>query len=345
MDLGTFTLFSNPPWRTDAQTVDEEFEQLVLADELGFDEVWLAEHNARRYGIVGDVVLMAAAVATATRRIRIGTAVTRLPLHHPLHLAENLALVDLLSGGRLDWGVGKGYDPLEFSTYGVPFEEREERWAETFAAVRQVWATGRTAIDGRFHTAPDAEYYPAPSRPGGPPVSIMCSRSDSTVVWAAERLFPVVLGQGPSWDDVAHKLDLYRETAAAAGHADDAIAATVARSWQLKQVHVADTTAAARAEYRDAFMWYYALKNNRIMFGYPAEEHPWEWFLEHRSVILGSPEDVVADLTDYRERTGMPNVICWFNCGGQPREQVARGMRLFAEEVAPALRRAPAGAT
>ena len=338
MKFGTFTLFSNPPWRSDPQTVEEEFDQLVGADELGFDEVWLAEHNARRYGVVGDVAVVAAALARATSRIRIGTAVTRLPLHHPLHLAENLALVDLLSGGRLDWGVGKGYDPLEFSTYGVPFEEREERWMETFDAVRHIWRTGRTGFEGRFHRIPDAEYYPAPSRPEGPPISIMCSRSDSTVVWAAERLFPVVLGQGPDWDDVRHKLELYRETAAAAGYGAEDIDRTMANCWQLKQVHVAETGAAARAEYRDAFMWYYEIKNNRIMFGYPAEEKPYEYFLEHKSVILGAPDEVAADLRSYRSYTGMPNVICWFNCGGQPRHQVRRAMELFSQDVMPELR-------
>ena len=170
----------------------------------------------------------------------------------------------------------------------------------------------------------------------------MCSRSDPTIVWAAERLFPVVLGQGPDWDDVRHKLELYRRTATDAGHRAEDVDATLARSWQLKQVHVADTTAAAEAEYRDAFMWYYEIKNNRIMFGYPAEDKPYEYYLEHKSVILGSPDDVAADLEAYRAHTGMPNVICWFNCGGQPRDQVHRAMKTFSETVMPALADAPA---
>jgi alkanesulfonate monooxygenase SsuD/methylene tetrahydromethanopterin reductase-like flavin-dependent oxidoreductase (luciferase family) len=336
--FGTFHLFSVAPWTNPADAIDHEFEQMVLADQLGYDELWLAEHNARRYGIVGSTQLSAAALARATTRIRIGTAVTRLPLHHPLHLAEDLAFVDNLSGGRLDWGVGKGYDPLEFSTYGVPFEEREERWQETFQAVCKIWETGRTGHEGRFYTIPDEELFPLPSQRPIPPIYLMVSRSDSSVIWGAERLYPMVLGQGPEWDDAKHKMELYGETASKAGHSTADIQNALSRCWQLKQVHIAETAVQAESEYQEGLLWYFSIRDNRVMFGFSREQKPYEYYLQHRSVIVGTPAKVLEDFQEYREYTGIQNVIPWFNCGGQPQQQVIRALRTFAEEVMPKLK-------
>ena len=127
MKFGTFHLYSKPDWMTDHDVIHSEFEQALWAEEFGFESVWIAEHSARVYGIVGAAQVPMAAIAARTEKIRIGTAVTRTALHHPLHVAEDLAYVDVISNGRLDWGIGKGYDPLEFSTYGVDYEERDER--------------------------------------------------------------------------------------------------------------------------------------------------------------------------------------------------------------------------
>lgn len=337
MKFGQFHLFSEPPWTNSRDAVANEMEQVVLADRLGFHEAWLAEHNARRYGIVGSCHLTAAALAAVTTQIRLGTAVTRLPLHHPLHLAEDLALVDILSRGRLDWGVGKGYDPLEFETYGVPFDEREERWEDTFDAVRQIWASGRIGYSGRFTSIPDGELYPKPFQTGGPPIYRMVSRSDSSVVWAAERLYPIIIGQGPDWEDVRHKMELYGETAANAGFKDAEIRDALGRCWQLKQMHIADTSEQAEREYKDGLMWYFDIRDNRTMFGFPRDPQPYEYYLSHRSVLVGSPRKVLDDLQEYREFTGVNNVICWFNCGGQPQAQVLNAMTSFAADIMPTL--------
>lgn len=337
MKFGTFHLYSIPPWTNDYDVVSQQFEQIKKAEEIGLSEVWLAEHNARRYGLVGNALLTASAIASATRNIRIATAVTRLPLHNPVHLAEDLAYVDILSSGRLDWGIGKGYDPLEFATYGVPFDEREERWQDTFDAVLEIWSTGRTGAQSKFADLGDAELFPHPLQRPVLPIYVMVSRSDSSVVWAAENLYPVVLGQGPDWDDVKHKLDLYAETASSAGFDDESVKDALSKCWQLKQVHVASTTERAVDEYRDALMWYFEMKNNRIMFGYPADARPYEYYLAHKSVILGSSDKVTNDLGEYVEYTGMQNVISWFNCGHQPHPQVLGALDRFGTEVLPHL--------
>jgi len=318
--------------------IENEINQVASEEACGFDTVWVGEHNARRYGIVGNVLITVAALARLTERIRIGTAVVRLPLHHPLHIAEDLAYLDTLTRGRLDFGVGKGYDPLEFATYGVPFDQREERWQEVFSTVLQIWETGRTEHKGRFYEGADAEFFPALLQRPALPVYVMVSRSDSSVVWAAEHLYPMHLGQGPSWDDVKHKMDLYAETARSAGYADEDIADALRRCWQLKQMHVSTTTERAVAEYEDGLMWYFAEKNNRIMFGYSPDPQPYESYRDHQSVVLGSSERVIDELGRYTEHTGIENVTCWFNCGSQPQGQVLSALSQFASEVAPALR-------
>ncbi len=338
MNFGTFHLYSQPPWLSDADVVRQELEQARWDEELGFDEAWLAEHNARVYGIVGSLQVTAAALAATTKRIRIGAAVTRLPLHHPLHTAEDLALIDVLSGGRFDFGIGKGYDPLEFKTYGVPFEERDGHWEEALEIVLRAWRDGRIAHEGKYWTIPETEVFPKPLQRPHPPVYLMVTQSDDSVVFAAKRLYPVIFGQGPDWDDAKRKLGLYRATALASGHAAADIEAVISRIAQLKQVHVASSVQKARDEYEKGLMWYFATSANRGMFGFNREPQPYDYYLQHRSVMLGTPEAVAEQIAEYREYTGIPNIVCWFNCGGQPHDQVRRSMELFAAKVMPRLK-------
>jgi alkanesulfonate monooxygenase SsuD/methylene tetrahydromethanopterin reductase-like flavin-dependent oxidoreductase (luciferase family) len=336
MEFGTFHLYSVPPWTNPPTVVRDHFDQMLAADRLGFDEVWLTEHNARTYGFSGNSILVAASLAAATSNIRIGTAVTRLPLHNPLHVAEDLAYVDILSNGRLDWGVGKGYDRHEFASYGVPFDERDERWEETFDAVRHMWRSGRTGFEGRFFHLGDGELLPLPTG-GTVPTYIMVSGSERSVVWAAERLLPIVIGSGPGWDDIREKLELYATCAEAAGHSRTDVERTVAQTWQLRPVHVAATYEQAAAELETGLMWYMNSLANRSMFGFAHEQQNYEYYLAHGSVVLGSPDKVVEDMHEYRERTGINKVICWFNVGSQPNAQVLSALELFANDVRPHL--------
>lgn len=335
MTFGTFHLYSLPPWLTEREVVHGELEQGIWAEELGFDSVWVAEHSARVYGIIGTAQVALAALAARTGRIRIGTAVTRIPLHHPLHLAEDLAYLDVLSDGRFIWGIGKGYDPLEFASYAVPYDERDERWEEGVDIVLRAWTDGAICYEGKYFHIPQTELFPKPVQRPHPPVYLMVSRSDSSVEYAARRLWPVVFGQGPDWDDTKHKMELYRETALNAGHSPQQVEETLQKCAQLKQVHVAATMEQAREEYREGLMWYFQTSANRTMFGFKREVQPYEYYLHHRNVMVGSPEDLVKTIADFRAYTGVNNILCWFNCGGPPREQVRRSMELFAAKVMP----------
>ena len=337
MRFGTFQLQSIPPWTNAQDVVQQHWDQMMAAERLGFHEIWLAEHNGRPYGMIGNTVTVAAALAGATKRIRIATAVTRLPLHQATHLAEDLAYVDVLSQGRLDWGVGKGYDLHEFSTYGVNHDLREELWQETFDAVRQMWSSGRTQWKSDHLEFADGELLPPPLSPGQVPTYVMVSGSEQSVVWAAQHGLPIALGSGPGWDDIKSRLEMYADEAARAGFSDSVIEHNLKNTWQLRQVHVATTTERAITEYKRGLMWYMDAVANRAMFGFAREQQPYEYYVEHKAVVLGSPEKVTAELAEYSALTGINNIICWFNLGGQPHAQVLSALELFSNEVMPKL--------
>src|SRR5215472_3095458 len=131
MKFATFHLVHWPEGLTHAGVYARELEMIEAAEELGFDGVWLAEHHFRNYGICPNIMTFAAFVAARTRRLRIGSGIVVLPLHSPIRAAEEAAMVDVLSGGRLDYGFGRGYQSVEFNGFGLALEEARARADES----------------------------------------------------------------------------------------------------------------------------------------------------------------------------------------------------------------------
>jgi alkanesulfonate monooxygenase SsuD/methylene tetrahydromethanopterin reductase-like flavin-dependent oxidoreductase (luciferase family) len=337
MRFGTFTVQSVGPGADPGEAVGDYFDQALAAERAGFYEVWLAEHNGRRYGMAGNVVVPAAAIAAATSTIRIGTAVTRLPLHHPVHLCEDLSYVDVLSKGRLDWGIGRGYDAYEFGAYGVPFEEAAGRWEDTYQAVTRMWETGRTGFDSKYHRFADTELLPAPVQRPAPPTYVTVAGSDGSVKWCAERLLPIMFGSGLAPAAVRGKLRLYGDHAASLGHPTEAIDRALGDTWQLKQVHVGETTERAVEEFRGGVLWYMDALNNRTAFGFSGDQMPYEYYVKHQAVLIGSPQKVTEMIAEYHEASSVNNLICWMSIGNQPHQQVLDSIALFGDQVIPAL--------
>src|SRR2546427_8179204 len=140
MKFGTFHLFQKPPGWDDEDVFRAELEQIEKAEELGFDAVWLAEHHFQWYGIATDLMVIAGWVAARTQRVRIGTAIVVLPFHNPVRLAEQAATIDVMSGGRLDFGVGRGYQAAEDAGFGLSVDESRARFNESMEGLLQ----GRT---------------------------------------------------------------------------------------------------------------------------------------------------------------------------------------------------------
>ena len=169
--FGVFSLSQFPDQSKRLECFDNDLEFFELAETLGYDKAWIAEHLFSTYGVVTSTQVYAAAIAQRTTRLRIGTAVVVVPFNHPLRTASDFALVDTLSHGRLDFGVGRAYQPHEFVGLGVPMEQSREMMTEGLDIVLKSWTEDEITFDGEFWKIPEpAELLPKPIKKPHPPV-------------------------------------------------------------------------------------------------------------------------------------------------------------------------------
>src|SRR5215468_2446583 len=163
MRFGFFDQLPCASGYTERQRYRDIIAQIELGDVIGFDTAWLGElHFSRAFSILADPLTVLAAAAQRTRRIRLGTAVTLLPLHNPLKIAEDAATVDILSGGRLELGLGRGAAPSMYAAYNVPIEESRERFEESLAVIREAWTSERLTFQGKYVHVQDVQVFPRP---------------------------------------------------------------------------------------------------------------------------------------------------------------------------------------
>ena len=353
MRFGTFFFFQAPPGLSHAGIIHDEIRQMEWAEELGFDEVWLTEHHFIDYGLAVDPATLAAAAAARTRRVRIGLAAAILPFHHPLRLAEQLALVDIISNGRLDVGVGRGNRPTEFLGYHVRQEENRERFDETVEVMVRAWTEERFSHAGRFYTVPEASVIPKPLQRPHPPLYQVCTSKDS-IESTARRGWGMLNSvlSGPI-DAIAGHRDTYVAALRKAGRGEAEIAAMLSRWGVSRQIYVAPTDAQALAETKDAEMWYQDSFRRFVLPDKIEDAHPslqpgframaerlskvtWEGLVAE-TLAFGSPDTVARHIETMRQM-GVGQVLCWMSFGGLPMDRVRRSMELFAREVMPRFR-------
>ena len=149
MKFAVLQFFSWPERRVDLATVyARALERIEIMDRSGYDAVWLAEHHFSSFSVCPSVHMVGTLAAARTRRLRIGTGVSLAPFYHPLRLAEEVALLDILSGGRVNWGAGRGFARVEFEAFGVPPEESTSRFRETVEIVLRAWTDERLHFSG-----------------------------------------------------------------------------------------------------------------------------------------------------------------------------------------------------
>src|SRR5882672_12620011 len=173
MKAGILQFFSWPERRVPIETVYERALQRVeVMDGAGYDAVWLAEHHFHTFSVCPSIHMMGVHVAARTKRLRIGTAVSLAALYHPLRLAEEVAFLDVLSGGRVNWGAGRGFDPTEFTAFGVPQAESAARFQEAVDIVLHAWTDERLTYKGDYWHFEDVEVLPKPLQQPHPPTWI-----------------------------------------------------------------------------------------------------------------------------------------------------------------------------
>ena len=353
MRFGTYYFLQAPPSLTHAEVFQRDIEQMAWTEELGFDSIWLTEHHFIEYGLSVSPAVLAAAVAMRTRRVRIGLAAAILPFHDPIRLAEELAMVDILSNGRLDVGVGRGNRPVEFAGYRIPQIESRERFEETLAIMTRAWTQERFSYEGRYYTIPEVRVIPKPVQQPHPPLYIVCTSPD-TIEATALRGLPMLnsILRGPV-DQLVGQRDIYVKACQKAGRTEAETNALLGRWGVSRHVYVAPTDAEALAETKDAEMWYQESLRRFLVPERIEDVHPllqpgfrtmaerlakvsWEQLVAE-TVAFGSP-DTVADKIDQLRRLGVGEVLCWMNFGGLPQERIRRSMELFAREVIPRFR-------
>ena len=217
MKVGVLQFFSWPERRVPLQQVYERaLDRIVVMDRAGYDAVWLAEHHFTTYSVCPSVHLMALEAAHRTERLRIGTAVSLAALYHPLRLAEEVALLDVLTGGRVNWGAGRGFEPAEFQAFGVPLDETAPRFREAVEVVLEAWTSDRLTFHGKFWDFDGVEVLPKPAQQPHPPTWVAATSPDA-VAWAASMGHAILMDPHASFAEIAAKYDLYVADLAAGG--------------------------------------------------------------------------------------------------------------------------------
>jgi alkanesulfonate monooxygenase SsuD/methylene tetrahydromethanopterin reductase-like flavin-dependent oxidoreductase (luciferase family) len=327
---------------------------MLWTEDLGFDQLWITEHHFIEYGLSVDPPAIAAAAAMRTKRVRIGLAAAILPFHQPIRLAEQLALVDIMSKGRLDVGIGRGNRPAEFAGYQIPQIESRERFEEIHKILVNAWTKESFSFEGKYYRQPAVRVIPKPYQQPHPPLYVVCVGPDTIKATAQQGLFMLNSVMTGKIDPMIANRDLYKSSMKAAGFDDAAIANALSKWGVSRHVYVANTDQKAMEEAKDAEMWFQSAFK-RFMVPDRIEDAPpelqpqfraaaerlskvtWE-DLARDTIVFGSPDTVTRKMREMEE-IGIGQTLCWMNFGGLPQERVRRSMELFSKEVMPHFRK------
>jgi len=320
------------------QLYEERLQLVEAADAAGFFCYHLAEHHATPLGMAPSPALFLTAAAQRTRRIRLGPLVYLLPLYDPLRLIEEVCMLDHLSGGRLELGIGRGVSPYELGYFGVDAARTREIFDETVAVLVAGMTNARLTFEGKHHQYHDVPMELHPLQQPYPPLWYP-THNPETVEYAARHGYHYA-GIGPA-AHVRHLVDTYRTTWEAHKRDPDRLNGHVAdpKVGVMRQVFVADTDAEAAAVTRSAHAdWYHSITK----LWHEHNDHSvdnlfaWDSAVQSQTLMFGSPARVREQMAELLEISGCNYVICSFAWGTFSHEQTLRSLRLFTEEIMPA---------
>ena len=340
-----FSNFLFPESKTpagDYDVIEESLREAELSEKLGYDVIWLAEHHFDGGCAYVDPTTFAAAIAARTTKIKIGFAVAQMALHHPIRFAEQIALVDNISKGRMVVGVGRGtaYNFYEFRGFGIDPNEAHDMLLEVEDILVKSWTTDNYKHDGKYWKLELPVLRPQVFQKPHPPMIRACSGLESTLEMAREGR-PFMMNV-QSDETTVKRLRQYQTTMSEAGHSDETVAQSMADSWVWRNIFVADTDAEAEKLGIPYFREMRAyLQTNRDKMNTTAELQAQATgavgaarnSLEH-GVIVGSPETVSERLQAVND-SGVGGVIIHFRLGAMPYDLNSHSMKLFAEQVMP----------
>ena len=344
-----FALFSHVPWPegTDPKQVYKEIiEEIIFGEELGFKSAWIAEHHFTRYGLGAAPNVLASNIVAKTSTIRIGSAVFVSPLHIPARLAEEIATLDVLSGGRINVGFGRGAAQSEYNVANVPIEESQERFQESITMIEGLWSNKNYTFEGKHYKITNANIVPQPLQSPHPPIYIAATRSGATQEFVAGSGHPLLVG-----------VVLDTADAIALCHTLVDLSKTKGQDMSMGQIpffryfHVAETEEQAKMNAKPALDWNLDMIQWRRTFDTGSEvwesmedfrnartELPpsYDYLAENRAFI-GNPDSIIAKIQALKDQ-GIETFGCNFSFGGMSQDKVLKSMHLFAKEVMPAFK-------
>jgi natural product biosynthesis luciferase-like monooxygenase protein len=329
------------------QRYRDTLDQAVHAEALGFESVWPVEqHFIPDLSIMPAPMLLLAAMAERTQRLRLGIAIVLLPLSHPLRVAEEIATLDVLSNGRVEFGIGRGSVPTHFSGFGVPQAESRDRFLEAIDLITRAWTNERVSFRGRFFDVDNICVVPKPVQRPYPPIRVAANSVD-TFQLMGELGYPIfAAAQVNPFHKIREYLPLYREARRAAGHPDnggeDVTILTPLHVGRSKAEIRQDLEPSVKHLLQTASSLYRSRDSQQIIGDSRIQQLAermgrldYDKFSEAMG-IFDTPDACLERLRQLQQEFNTDRVICWFNPGGMvPHERVMRSMELFATEVMP----------
>jgi len=336
--IGYYSLQS-PPFspRAHKELYAEMLDEISMADQMGFDSAWLTEHHFLKDGYCPSLLVTAAAIAARTKNVRIGTGVLLMPLHDPVRVAEDAAVVDLISGGRLILGMGLGYRPEEFGGFGRSLSERRGRMEESIEILNKSWGDEPFTFDGKYYKLDNVSVTPKPVQR---PIPIWIGAFTEPAIRRAARigapLYVPAIGIIPI---VKYLFDMHSSLLKEYGRDPDDFEKPLVREiyisdqksdkiWEKIKENVTYTA-------KGYASWGSMVDREGNLLSDP--NAPILYDLAREQSIIGTPEECIETIKRYLDELPVNNLICRFKFPGISHEEAMRSMKLFVEKVLPAV--------
>ena len=351
MRFGLFYQLPCAPDQSEPARYNETLEQLVLADQLGFEIGWLAElHFFRQFSIMPVPLCVAVAAAQRTKRLRFGTGVILVPFHHPLRIAEETAVADILTGGRLDVGLGRGTIALHFQGFGVSREESRARFQEGLEVITKAWTSDHVEYKGRYFSVPETMLAPKPLQKPHPPIRI-AANSPETAEFAGRHSYDVMVASPINpmpgfFDHVRRYRAALSQSVNQTGSRGDVAALffvspgetleNVRAIFEPSMLHYFHTIGeqaklGGRSQYEGSYGYLQQVRERAAKIGWDE--------VEGTMSVFGPADECIRRINHIYEGAKIDQLVCWFNPGGRiPHRVVMSAMESFAAKVMPSVR-------
>jgi natural product biosynthesis luciferase-like monooxygenase protein len=320
-------------------------EQIDAAEDLGFDSFWATEHHFRYFGgMLPNPQMLLAAAAQRTKRMRIGSAVTILPMHDPIRIAEDFAMLDLLSNGRLNFGAGRGMHPLEYAVFGADFKTAQLRLPEGLDIIVRAWTDDAFEWNGKDYRYPKLTVYPKPHQKPHPPIYITANRDPESFQMIGRRGYHLMTLPWVATNELQRaRVELYFDALREGGHRVETKDVFV-----MYPAYVGDSDVQARTDVLDHWKRWRLFALEALNLD-PSKGEAYQNVFAHLDYdamvqdsrgVFGGPETCVRILKRIIEVVGTTHIGLVFHFGGLSQEKVLKSMERFAHLVMPALREA-----